>query len=327
MADRRWLTDLQPSIAMSHQPSDMMSSGPDGEQPLAVLHRLAVLHADDRDLTVVLGVDFVHQLHRFDDAEHVAFLHRRPDLDERRRSGFRGTVERGDDRRLDDGELDFRVPGVRGGGRRRDRLGRRRGGGGHRHDRRRRRGVAHDVRAVGVLADLQPQPVVLDFELRQIVLAHEVENLFDLVEVHHTSIRSVVTSVSTSTPVSVTSTSSSMRTPPHPGRYAPGSIVKIIPVATASSSVSTSGRLREILGSSCTSTPSPCPVPWPNASASPYRPSVSRAAASMSNLDRPGATAAIARSRASRTAAWTSRARALARPADTVRVKSTQYES
>ena len=85
------------------------------------------------------------------------------------------------------------------------------------------------------------------------------------------SINSVVTSVSTSTPASVTSTSSSMRTPPHPGRYAPGSIVKIIPGSTGSSSVSTSGPRREIRGSSCTSMPRPWPVPWPNASASPWR--------------------------------------------------------
>ena len=47
----------------------------------------------------------------------------------------------------------------------------------------------------------------------------------------------------------------------------------------------------------------------------------------MSKRERPGATAATARSRASRTAAWTSRARVLAGPTETVRVKSTQYES
>ena len=57
---------------------------PDREQPLAVLHRLAVLDVDLHDLAVVLGVDLVHQLHRFDDAEHLALLHGVADFDERR---------------------------------------------------------------------------------------------------------------------------------------------------------------------------------------------------------------------------------------------------
>src|SRR3954465_10106601 len=50
-----------------------MSGGPDREQPLAVLHRLAVLHVGVDDLAVVLGRDLVHQFHRLDDAEHLVF--------------------------------------------------------------------------------------------------------------------------------------------------------------------------------------------------------------------------------------------------------------
>src|SRR4029434_4636601 len=80
-----------------------------------------------------------------------------------------------------------------------------------------------------------PQPkldiVALELALGEVVLPHHVENLFDLVEVHgHYSARSSsrCTWVSSSHPSSVTSTSSSMRTPPKPGRYAPGSIVKIM---------------------------------------------------------------------------------------------------
>jgi hypothetical protein len=44
-----------------------------------------------------------------------------------------------------------------------------------------RRGVRDDVSAVGVFADLEPQPFVFDFEFRQLVLTHEVEDLSDLV--------------------------------------------------------------------------------------------------------------------------------------------------
>src|SRR5215203_1002556 len=44
---------------------DLSSIGrPDGEQPLAVLHRLAVFHVGADDLAVVFGGDLVHQLHR-----------------------------------------------------------------------------------------------------------------------------------------------------------------------------------------------------------------------------------------------------------------------
>src|ERR1051325_7378834 len=46
----------------------------DGEQPLAILHGLAVLHIDSDDLAVAFGVDLVHELHRLDDAEHLPLL-------------------------------------------------------------------------------------------------------------------------------------------------------------------------------------------------------------------------------------------------------------
>src|SRR3954463_8074858 len=82
-----------------------MSGGPDREQPLAVLHRLAVLHVGVYDLAVVLGRDLVHQFHRLDDAEHLVFLDALPDFDERRRARLRASVEGADDRRLHDGEF------------------------------------------------------------------------------------------------------------------------------------------------------------------------------------------------------------------------------
>src|SRR6185503_19562582 len=72
----------------------------DREQPLAVLHRLAVLDVDLHDLAIELRVDLVHQLHRFDDAEHLSFFYRVAHLDEGRGARLGRTEERADDRRL-----------------------------------------------------------------------------------------------------------------------------------------------------------------------------------------------------------------------------------
>ncbi len=158
--------------------------GPDGKQPLAVLHRLAVLDVDAHDFAVVLGVDFVHQLHRLDDAEHLPFFHRRSDIDERGGPRLGRAVERPDDGRLYNGELDFRLAAF---GRRRCVRERRRRGRGASHDDSGYRGhlAGHrDGGAGRVLADLQPQSLVFDFEFRELVLTDELENLFQLVEVH-----------------------------------------------------------------------------------------------------------------------------------------------
>src|ERR1035437_9549410 len=83
----------------------------DGEQALAVLHRLPGLDVDVHDLAVVLRVDLVHQLHRLDDAEHLSLLHRRADVDKRRRAGFWRAIKGADDRRFDDRHLDVRLSG------------------------------------------------------------------------------------------------------------------------------------------------------------------------------------------------------------------------
>src|SRR5215467_9868277 len=82
-----------------------MSDGLDGEQPFAVLHRLAVLDVGADDLAVVLRRDLVHQLHRFDDAEHLILLDAIADLHERRGSWLGRPIERTDNRRLHDGQL------------------------------------------------------------------------------------------------------------------------------------------------------------------------------------------------------------------------------
>ena len=78
--------------------------------------------------------------------------------------------------------------------------------------------MGNNRHAVDVLAKLDAQPFVLDLEFGEFVLADEIEELPEFFEVHQISMRSVVTSVSTSTPSFVTSTSSSIRTPPQPAR-------------------------------------------------------------------------------------------------------------
>src|SRR6187200_2362427 len=69
------------------------SGGLDCEEPLAVLDRLAVLDVGADDFAVVLRRDLVHQLHRFDDAEHLILLHPLTDLDERRGARLGRAIE------------------------------------------------------------------------------------------------------------------------------------------------------------------------------------------------------------------------------------------
>src|SRR6266581_3522115 len=109
---------------------------PDFEQRLPVLHRLAVQNQRLEDFAVAVRLDLVHQLHRLDDAQHLALFHPISDLDEGAGAGFAGAVKGAHDRRLhqvDAGGLDGlgtdggRIEGLRqGGGRQRRRGGRRR---------------------------------------------------------------------------------------------------------------------------------------------------------------------------------------------------------
>src|SRR5258706_6265277 len=58
--------------------------GPDPEERLAELHRLAVRHQDVHHLAVDVRLDLVHQLHRLDDAHHLALADPIAGADERR---------------------------------------------------------------------------------------------------------------------------------------------------------------------------------------------------------------------------------------------------
>src|SRR5512145_2611745 len=78
----------------------------DGEQPFAILDRLAVLDVRTHDLALVFRGDLVHQLHRFDDAEYLVFLDVLANLHERGRTRLGRTIERADDRGLHDRQLE-----------------------------------------------------------------------------------------------------------------------------------------------------------------------------------------------------------------------------
>src|SRR5262245_9337247 len=112
-----WMTRraISPRLAISI----FLNMGFYGEEPLAVVDGLAVFHVDLDDLAVAFGVDLVHQLHRFDDAEHLPLLDDLPDLSERFGSGLRLAIERPDDGRLHDGEVDVLVGWCQDGSRHR----------------------------------------------------------------------------------------------------------------------------------------------------------------------------------------------------------------
>src|SRR6185436_7024610 len=74
----------------------------DDEQRLAELDGLAVLAQDLADRPGGVGLDLVHDLHRFDDADRVADLDDAADVDEGRRARAPRAIECPDHLRLDD---------------------------------------------------------------------------------------------------------------------------------------------------------------------------------------------------------------------------------
>src|SRR6266436_9977192 len=73
----------------------------ESKERLSVLDRATVLHQHVDEAAGLLRFDLVHQLHRLDDAEHLAFLDHLPDVHEGRAVGRGGAVERADERRID----------------------------------------------------------------------------------------------------------------------------------------------------------------------------------------------------------------------------------
>src|SRR5262245_60267019 len=81
------------SVGVSLHPQ---ASCPDREEAFAVLHWLPVLDIDVDDLSLVLGVDLIHQFHRFNDAEHLPLFHDGSDFHKRGTLGFGRSVEGSD---------------------------------------------------------------------------------------------------------------------------------------------------------------------------------------------------------------------------------------
>src|SRR5918994_1810134 len=117
-------------------------------------------------------------------------------------------------------------------------------------------------------------------------------------------------------PSDVTSTMSSIRTPPRPGTYTPGSIVT---TAHSASSPSASHRRR---GSSWISRPTPWPRPWGKLSPKPASSIAPRAARSTTASLAPARTVSIARRCAIATRSCIVRSSGLGSPNATVRVIS-----
>src|ERR1700733_1790344 len=159
------------------------STRANGEQSLAVLHWPAALHQLGHDGSGNLRFYFVHQLHRFDNTEHLSRLHRVAHLDERRIARLRRFIKRADDRRLDDvfvrrgrrlaraglpNRLPSRLPGLHKSGRR---------GGRHRHGHRHLLPVQCAANANAYVAPLQLQ-------LSDTAFNHQLDQLSDFVIRH-----------------------------------------------------------------------------------------------------------------------------------------------
>src|SRR6266404_633699 len=226
------------------------------EEELAELDGLGVLHEHLPYHTRDFGLDFIHDLHRFDDADHLARRHPASGLDVRLGPGLRGGIVG-----PHHGGLDLHQ--VRRGRRRRRRYGsadsRRRGPGRRRHHHvlacliGRMPGLAHPHRRPG------PEQTPADLDRPQLGrLLQDLHQLGDDVEVHGSqsytsSNRSVRPSLNSAGPAAARWTSSSIRTPPSRGRYTPGSMVTTAPAGSGSAFV------LESRGASCTSSPSPWP--------------------------------------------------------------------
>src|SRR3989449_681192 len=301
------------------------------EENLPELDRLRVLDPHLAHHPGDLGLDFVHDLHRFDDAHHLPRGDAAPHLDVRRGAGLGGGIERPHHGGLDLEQLADRG-GREGGPLPRGREGRRGGGRGLGDDDvapprvRRMPGLRYPHGRPGP----EQPPANLDrAQLRSVPQdLHQLRDDERFIGANRLPGEGVRQSSSTSSlrpsesstgPCAARCTSSSIRTPPWPARYTPGSMVTTAPTGSGSAFVFASR------GASCTSSPMPWPSEWPNASPNPRAAITSRASASASRPAMPARTPARARRCASSTSAYSVRCCSVARaPTTTVRVMSAQ---
>src|SRR5258705_7435249 len=303
------------------------------EKDLAELHRLCVLCADFPNDAPDFGLDLVHDLHGFDDAARLPDVHPGADLHVRLRGRLRRLVERPHHGGLDLEELGAcgrRFPGPHSPGSRDLGLG---NGRCLRHHHMATGGVPHVARLRNPHGRPRPKQTAPDLHGPHLGrIFQDLHDLGDDVELHtvkippkrpYTSSRSsVAPSVSSTGPSADRCTSSSIRTPPRPATYTPGSIVTTAPSGSRSAAV------RASRGASCTSRPTPCPVECPNAAPNPRASIGSRANASASRPVMPARTPSRARRCASCTNPYSARCDSSARaPTTTVRVTSAQYPS
>src|SRR5438552_1052114 len=198
------------------------------EKDLAELHRLRVLRGEFANHARDLGLDLVHDLHRFDDAHHLAHVHPAADLHVRLRAGLGRLVKCPDHRRLDLEKLG--TGGWSGSGWGGARQGSSRCCSGVRDDHM-GRASPHGIAAVPRFRHpyRRPRPKQTATDLDRTHLGRVLQDLHDLgddVELHTVKIppkrpytssrRSVQPSVSRTGPSADKWTSSSMRTPPRP---------------------------------------------------------------------------------------------------------------
>src|ERR1043165_8941216 len=84
---RRMRSAISPRVAIRIFLMSGTRRSVDDEEGLIELHRLAVLHQDLGDHAVLVGLDLVQHLHRFDDAQGLALLDGLADVDERLGAG------------------------------------------------------------------------------------------------------------------------------------------------------------------------------------------------------------------------------------------------
>src|SRR6478672_2845327 len=99
----RWMRSaISPRLAIRIFLNMRGAGSLDDEQRLPEFDRLPVLAKDLLDGAGLVGLDLVHDLHRLDDADGLAFLDDGADLGKRFTARTARAIERADHRRLDD---------------------------------------------------------------------------------------------------------------------------------------------------------------------------------------------------------------------------------